>query len=432
MKKSTACIAVALLCAFAGAAAGRDDEGAIDSRLPSAIVEAVTDSAISLLKAGEIDFFDGFTAARSRIAAVMIGRARTTALDRSERYEYGILLGWSGREDEAASVMEDLSQGDDLHARRSWRWMIARRRSAERFREAEDMVTRYRERFAPVPEDEDGLYMTVRTLAGAHDEADRPGAALRLCLEELGSLPFDAPYQSFQLADVAFSLLVEAGRLDECRALIDRYRDGLADALRRREQAADSTAGTDERALDGYRDLVGMYDLLRRRLDLIGEPAPPFTFEHVFNGTPSLSLADLRGTVVLLDFWATWCIPCVKGFEEVRRLREEFGERGFEAIGVTGFQGSYHHDETGESEGSEEEPLAREREIELTGTFVEKHGMTWPCAISDRPVFDPEYAVDAIPTYVILDREGRIRYIQRGCGSEARMRRIIDAALGDG
>jgi hypothetical protein len=53
----------------------------------------------------------------------------------------------------------------------------------------------------------------------------------------------------------------------------------------------------------------------------------------------------------------------------------------------------------------------------------------WPCAISDRSVFDPLYKIDAIPCFVLLDRDGNVRFIQWGLGQEKRNRRIIERLI---
>jgi thiol-disulfide isomerase/thioredoxin len=165
------------------------------------------------------------------------------------------------------------------------------------------------------------------------------------------------------------------------------------------------------------------------RLGLIDRKAPGFTFLHVFNGDSTLTLGDFKGSVTILDFWATWCMPCVMAFPEMRELYEQYHDRGLAVLGITSLQGMYRDLETGETEGSRDNRLDVKREIELTGAFIEKHRMSWPCAISDRSVFDPEYGVEGIPTFVILDREGRICLIQTGVGLKQQKRRMIEKLL---
>jgi hypothetical protein len=96
-----------------------------------------------------------------------------------------------------------------------------------------------------------------------------------------------------------------------------------------------------------------------------------------------------------------------------------------EILGATSFQGSYWNMDTGETKDSDKEPMSWERKIEVTGSFIEKHGMTWPCVFSKRSLYDSEYTVTGIPLSMILDRERRIRFIRCGRCSEQQNRRII-------
>lgn len=331
-------------------------------------------------------------------------------------------------------IMENLGRGDDIHAREAWKWRIAMTAKKKQYDVAGEMIVEYRQKFKPAPEDVEGMLLPVRSLALRYDEMNHPENALSLYLDELDSLPFDAPYRSFRLAEDAMSLLIEAGRLDECRAMLDRYGACLRDALARHTAEippADSTAQADDPFSDAYHELINLYDLLHKRLDLIGVKAPALTFDHVYNADSTLTLDDLTGTIVVIDFWATWCLPCIDGYKELRRIYDDFHDRGVEILGVTSFQGSYWSMDTGETEGSDDEPMSREREINVTGSFIEKHGMSWPCAFSNRSVFDPDYTVTGIPMFVILDRGGRIHFIQRGRGSEQQKRRVIAALLSE-
>lgn len=64
-----------------------------------------------------------------------------------------------------------------------------------------------------------------------------------------------------------------------------------------------------------------------------GFPAPAFAAQTL-DGEP-VSLADLKGKVVLLDFWATWCAPCIQGMPAMQALHEKYGDKGLVVIGVS-------------------------------------------------------------------------------------------------
>ncbi|MGE5205841.1 MAG: TlpA family protein disulfide reductase, partial [Chlamydiota bacterium] len=64
----------------------------------------------------------------------------------------------------------------------------------------------------------------------------------------------------------------------------------------------------------------------------IGNPAPDFTIQ---DGTNSVTLHNLREKVVVLNFWATWCAPCVQELPSLEQLQNKFKDRGVEVVGVS-------------------------------------------------------------------------------------------------
>ncbi|MFN3346289.1 MAG: TlpA family protein disulfide reductase [Candidatus Bipolaricaulaceae bacterium] len=120
-----------------------------------------------------------------------------------------------------------------------------------------------------------------------------------------------------------------------------------------------------------------------------GAPAPDFSFRNFLDGR-ALSLSSFRGKVVLLDFWATWCPPCMASLPSVRALYEEFHPQGFEIVGV--------------SLDESEEDLRR---------VLTTYHITWPNAFFgsrwDNPVANL-YRVYQIPTTYLLDKRGVIRF----------------------
>src|SRR2546426_8169567 len=71
---------------------------------------------------------------------------------------------------------------------------------------------------------------------------------------------------------------------------------------------------------------------------LVGKPAPEITGDFALNGKP-VKLADLKGKVVLLDFWAVWCGPCIATFPHLREWNKDYKDKGLEVVGVTSYYG---------------------------------------------------------------------------------------------
>ena len=119
--------------------------------------------------------------------------------------------------------------------------------------------------------------------------------------------------------------------------------------------------------------------------------APDFRLLAIDGST--VSLGDLRGQVVLLNFWATWCPPCKAEMPDLDALyREHKSQRNFVVLGVD----------------------AEESQAQV-GAFASSHDVTFPLLLdSDGKVTDGLYVVRSLPTSMIIDRDGRIRDVWIG------------------
>jgi thiol-disulfide isomerase/thioredoxin len=166
------------------------------------------------------------------------------------------------------------------------------------------------------------------------------------------------------------------------------------------------------------------------RAELIGKEAPDFELSNFFNSEP-VTLKDLRGKVVMVDFWANWCGPCKAAFPNMAELYAEYKDKGFVILGVTSLQGYFADGDV--REGMQKRDLPAERELELTKDFIAKHKMTWPVAFSSRGCFDPAYGIQGIPTFAVIDKQGKVRLLQVGSGpeSEAKLKALIPQLLAE-
>ena len=136
------------------------------------------------------------------------------------------------------------------------------------------------------------------------------------------------------------------------------------------------------------------------------EPAPEMAFKEWIGHEP-IKLEYFRGRVVLLDFWATWCGPCISTFPRLKNWYKKYAGDDFIIVGVTQYYGT--------QAGKKMTPL---QELDFLGEFREKYNLPYPIAIvgpGDAPM---KYGINAYPTTVLLDRTGVVRYSGIGAGLE--------------
>jgi thiol-disulfide isomerase/thioredoxin len=141
------------------------------------------------------------------------------------------------------------------------------------------------------------------------------------------------------------------------------------------------------------------------RAALIGKPAAELDFK--WSSRDGLKkLSDLKGKVVVLDFWATWCGPCVASFPQVRELTAHYKDMDVVVIGVTSIQGNMV--------GPDAQPIDTkgnpEREMALMKDYIKAKDITWPVVFSEQPVFNPAYGITGIPHMAIIAPDGTVRH----------------------
>ncbi len=180
--------------------------------------------------------------------------------------------------------------------------------------------------------------------------------------------------------------------------------------------AADSDNANTRRSAEAYIRSIdgGASDRAKQHQALIGKAYTPLTAEHWINGT-ELGPEDLKNKVVLLDFWAVWCGPCVATFPHLRDWHEQYGDQGLEIIGVTRYY-KYDWDEDAKRP-VRDNSLSPSDENKALEAFLKHHDLKHRIAVlaSDSKT-TAAYRVSGIPQAVLIDRGGKIRLIKVGSG----------------
>lgn len=117
----------------------------------------------------------------------------------------------------------------------------------------------------------------------------------------------------------------------------------------------------------------------------ISSLAPDFRLNTI--DAQEITLSGLKGKVVLLDFWATWCGPCRESIPHFIELYKNYHGKNFELIGMN---------------------MDKKSEIEMVRKFVNSTGIPYPIIITSEEVIK-SYGVNAIPTSILIDKNGKIR-----------------------
>jgi thiol-disulfide isomerase/thioredoxin len=136
-------------------------------------------------------------------------------------------------------------------------------------------------------------------------------------------------------------------------------------------------------------------------------PAPAFTLPTIAGS--SISLAGLSGKAVYLDFFASWCPPCNAEAPAVSALAKQYASSGLTVVAI-----------------DENENAA------AAAAFAKKYGFSFSVALDNSGSVGDEYAVDAIPVSVFIDRNGTVREIETGELSSAQIQAGIRSILGTG
>lgn len=120
-----------------------------------------------------------------------------------------------------------------------------------------------------------------------------------------------------------------------------------------------------------------------------------------------VKLADLRGKIVLLDFWAHWCGPCRVTLPQLSRWHEKYKNKGLVILGLTKYWGH-----------GNQQPMTPGQELVFLREFKTRNKLPYGIVVDEKEENDLNYGVNSIPMSFLIDRKGVLRYISPGASDE--------------
>lgn len=140
----------------------------------------------------------------------------------------------------------------------------------------------------------------------------------------------------------------------------------------------------------------------------VGDPAPPLSVVTLEG--EAVTLDDLRGQVVLVNFWATWCPPCRVEMPGFQRIYEDYADQGFVILGLSTDVGS-------------DAPVR---------AFLDEREITYPVALVGTREKQAFGGVPLLPTSILVDRQGKIRHRVEGFFAPPALRAAVRRLVNEG
>lgn len=242
---------------------------------------------------------------------------------------------------------------------------------------------------------------------GRNEEALRIVAS---ALDDARLAPVDFPFRDrIRLGLTLAELHLTIGQRKQARAVLEAesdYAEWIHQAVRRNGSKDQARA-----AAAGYYQLRDR----QRQVALHGHPAPEIDVQDWIMGTQT-TLAELRGNVVLLEFWAGWCIPCLKTFPILEELHQRFKGDGLAVLALTHYDA---HPDDGRAS-------SRVAQLDAATRIVTGRNLSFRVGISRHGSIRDKYGARGLPSYTLIDRSGVVRPTPAAADHAALKLSIVD------
>lgn len=255
---------------------------------------------------------------------------------------------------------------------------------------------------------------------GKQDDAykflKQAGTNLRAALKGgVKEIPNEVLSQTFYFEAVALGL---EGEIEaSISSLDDAFNNGFTEVdILKEEDGLEEVRAWEgyEEKLAGWKSIAHEAELAAIRKELSGGEKFPFSLAGKTVAGEEMDLASLKGKVVIVDIWGTWCPPCRAEIPSFIKLQEQYGEQGFQMVGV--------NFENGETD---------DEKSKLVTDYIAENGINYPCILGEKEVQEQVPGFRGFPTTLFIDRSGSVRHMAVGMHPYEHLETIVTELLSE-